>query len=524
MTTPDDAAAKAAVTPSDLSDIQGNVLRGVRAGLARHYVLTIGDPAQASRAILSLTPDADDADGDGVDDDGLRVSTAREWNERPKYFMNVGLTHAGLTALGLPPGVLAAFPEAFRGGPLRVNANSGIPVPIELGDVRPALTDPKHTTLDETDPGHPKTWAFGGTATAPVHVVVSIYCDPDDARGTLDEYDAKLRALFAAHALTVASTHDAAGLPGGTVHFGYRDGIAQPRVAGMPGRVRRDMQPTSTPGEFLLGKGYVNQYGGNFLLGLPEELGANGTYGALRMVKQDVRAFEDFIELAGQRANMSKELVAAKLMGRWRNGKPLALAPEDESTPVSEAEINRFDYAPTAHHPNSYDDADGLRCPIGSHARRMNPRGALVMGKPHARRIIRRGMPYGPAFDPSAPDDGVERGLVGYFVCGDIEAQFEFLQATWGNRDFSTSCIRGTVDPIVGTPAPYGGSFTIRTDDGRDPISLGGLPRWVTTRGAAYCFLPGIGGLRWLGERRWEQAAQPMGYPSPTAALTQPTT
>jgi deferrochelatase/peroxidase EfeB len=502
------------VSQLDLTDIQGNVLRGVRAGLARHFMLQIGDPAAASLAILSLTPGAEDADGDGVDDDGLRVSTAREWNERPPYFMTLGLTHAGLAALGLPSGVLAAFPEAFRGGPTRVNANSKVPVPIELGDVQPDAVDRTGRTLDEADPGHPKQWAFGGTATPPVHLVVSIYADPDDARAVLDEYTGRLHALFDAHHLTVLSAHDAQGLPDGKVHFGYRDGIAQPRVEGAPGRVRRDMQPTSTPGEFLLGKGYVNQYGGNFLLGLPEELGANGTYGALRMVKQDVRAFEDFLELAGKRANMSKELIAAKLMGRWRNGKPLTLAPEDEATPVTEAEINRFDYAPTAHHPHMYDDADGMRCPIGSHARRMNPRGALVMGKPHSRRIIRRGMPYGPVFDPTQPDDGIERGLIGYFVCGDIEAQFEFLQSTWGNRDFSTSGIRGEVDPILGSQPDHGGSFTIRTDDGRDPISLGGLRRWVVARGAAYCFLPGIGGLRYLGERRWEQAAQPMGYPS----------
>jgi deferrochelatase/peroxidase EfeB len=91
---------------------------------------------------------------------------------------------------------------------------------------------------------------------------------------------------------------------------------------------------------------------------------------------------------------------------------------------VPESQINNFDYAPTAYHSTVYDDFEGMRCPVGAHARRMNPRGATVTGKPHSRRIIRRGLPYGAAFDPANPHDGVERGLVGSFICGDLEMQF----------------------------------------------------------------------------------------------------
>lgn len=496
----------------DLHDIQGNVLRGVRAGLARHFMLSIGDPAAASRFLATLVP--------GADDDGLKVSTAAEWAERPPYFLNVGLTHDGLAALGLPADLLKAFPTAFRRGPAYRGPDPDDPtdpatidVPAMLGD-----TDPADAARGVAGPGDPSTWAFGNPAGPPVHVVVSLYTDYSDEVHAqhLFDYSAKLRALFAAHALTEQSHHDARALPGGEVHFGYRDGIAQPRVDGAPGRTRADMQPASTPGEFLLGRDYRNQYDGNFLGALPNALGDNATYGALRMVKQDVAAFERFLRDAGARANMHPELVAAKLMGRWRNGKPLTLAPDDPETPVPEGSLNDFDYAPTKAHPTYYDDADGLRCPIGAHARRLNPRGSLVMGKPHSRRIIRRGMPYGAKLDPTRPDDGVERGLLGYFLCGDIESQFEFLQATWANKDYATSGLRGTRDPIVGGQGAAGGTFTIRTDDGRDPIVLGGLPRWVTARGAAYTFLPGIGGLRWLGARGWEQEAalQPHGYPT----------
>lgn len=484
------------VATLDLNDIQGNLLRGVRAGLARHFLLSIGDPAAASACLASLVP--------GADDDGLCVSTAAEWKERPSYFLNVGLTFAGLKALQVPDGVLQAFPVAFRRGPAYRGPDPSDPVePTPTIDV-PAM-------LGDADPA---TWDFGGPTTGAVHVVVSLYTDYNDRskHAHRDGLSRRFEELFARHGLTVVDTEDAQALDGGVVHFGYADGIAQPHIAGAPGRQWQDMQPDALPGEFLLGCDYTNQYGGNFLGALPNGLGDNGTFGAFRKAAQDVYAFECFLHDAGKRANMDPELIAAKLMGRWRNGKPLMLcpdAPDDSDGPVSKDVLNAFDYAPTKTHLSHYDDADGLRCPVGAHARRMNPRGSLVMGKPHARRIIRRGTPYGPAidletFDPCVRDDGVPRGLVGYFLCGDLESQLEFLLATWANRDFSTSGIRGTRDPIMGAQPAGGGMLTIRTEDGRDPIVLSGIPRWTTTKGAVYCFLPGIGGLRWLGRRAWE--------------------
>ena len=156
----------------------------------------------------------------------------------------------------------------------------------------------------------------------------------------------------------------------------------------------------------------------------------------------------------------------------------------------------QLDYAPTAEHPTTYDDYEGMRCPVGAHCRRMNPRGAMVTGKPHSRRIIRRGLPYGPPFDASKPDDA-ERGLAGFFICGDLEMQFEFLQTVWANGDIMTAGIRDTRDPITGAQPDDGGKFIIRTNDTRDPITLH-LPRFITTRGRAYVFIPGLGGLRHL--------------------------
>jgi deferrochelatase/peroxidase EfeB len=260
------------------------------------------------------------------------------------------------------------------------------------------------------------------------------------------------------------------------------------------------MQPASRAGDFLLGKDYENQYRGNYRGDLPPQLADNATYGVFRVIRQDVAGFESFITLAGKRANMDPEMIAAKLMGRWRNGTPLTLAPESpepKNRTIEPRDLDRFDYAPSDRHPEYYDDTAGMRCPVGSHIRRLNPRSAMVMGSPHSRRIIRRGIPYGPDYDPAKPDT-IERGLTGWFICGDLAMQYEFIVGTWAQQDFSTAGIRGTREPILGAHPPEGGSFVLRTSDNRDPIILDGMPRLTSTRACLYCFVPGIGGIRFL--------------------------
>jgi deferrochelatase/peroxidase EfeB len=316
----------------------------------------------------------------------------------------------------------------------------------------------------------------------------------------------------------VVSRHAAQALPGGRIHFGYRDSISQPRIRGMEAIEAwiPDLQPDCDPGEFLLGHDYLNQFGGNFLEDLPPELAANGSYGAFRIMAQDVYGFADYTQRISQRFRMGTpgsdehpDMVAAKLMGRWPEGESLVVSPQCPRG-IADAELNNFDYAPPPDQPAYFDDKLGLRCPIGSHVRRMNPRSAVVMGKPHTRRIIRRNLPYGPAIVPGARPDEVERGLIGYFVCGDLELQFEFLLKIWANMDIATAGLRGTRDPMIGAQdwlgetcptdarGDWAGQYVIRTNDLRDPIVLDDLPRFVRTRGSVYCLLPSLSGLAHL--------------------------
>ena len=482
----------------DVRDIQGNLLRGFGHHHARHFALAVGDPAGGRALIGGLLP--------GEEPVETNVTTAEHWgDDEPTHCLNVGVTWPGLQALGVPDAVLATFPDAFRAGSA---ARSKAPDPdyahgIGLGDV---------------GAGAPANWVVGGDATPPVHLLLSLYMrDPDG----LERVSAVLRDQFAAHALTEVSAHDGTAIGDrGEVHFGYRDGIAQPRMPDFHGRQYADMQPEAGAGDFLLGRDHSNRYGGNYLGDVPPALGDNATYGAFRIQRQDVRAFESLLDAGAAATGLDREAVAAKLMGRWRNGTPVALSPDtpDPQPPLSEEELNDFDYVPRPGHRGLYDDTHGSRCPVGAHIRRLNPRGATVMGMPHTRRILRRSMPYGPRLDSAAPPapDEPERGLIGYFMCGDLEMQFEFIQRVWANQDIATPGLRDTRDPIVGTQPGGGGHFAIPSANGGPPVVLEDVPNLVTTRGSLYCLLPGIGGLRHLAGLPGTGAAAAPG-PAPAA-------
>jgi deferrochelatase/peroxidase EfeB len=463
----------------DLDDVQGNVLRGLgrKYRAARHFFLGVRDPVGARRFLRDLPHDESGS--------APSVRSSEDWKEgeRPDSCLNVGITWLGLQSLGVPASVLAKFPQAFQDGPaVRARVDSDRPDDVGLGDV---------------GRNAPDGWIVGGPRTPAIHVVVSLYAWDADIRTTASD---ALRAGFAASGLPEHSHHDADLLEKPDyVHFGYRDGIAQPQIEGGPARKVPDRQPPIPAGDLLLGRGYVNSFRGNYAGDLPGPLVDNATYGAFRIVSQDVQGFEALLSAWAEDPDLPKELVAAKVMGRWRNGVPLVLSGNVTSEPpdLPPEQLNDFDYVPKAGPPPLEGDPDGVLCPIGAHVRRLNPRGAPVMGMSNTRRLVRRNMPYGPEYDRSNPDD-VERGLIGYFLCGDLETQWEFIQRVWVNQDFATPGVRGTREPVGGTQLSNGGTFRIPMVAPDGPRELGGLHDLLRTRGTLYCLLPGLGGLRYL--------------------------
>lgn len=452
-------------TPLDLADIQGTILRGYRVDHARHFVLEVADPEAARAWLGTIRP---------------RITTAAPWREKPAAMVNLGITTAGLSALGVPAATVAGFPEAFRRG---------------------ATAEKTRTLVGDVGPSDPSHWVDAFRDGDQVHVVVSLWSVGEAV--VLERVTEALRREFAG-ALVERGAFDATPLADDKVHFDYTDNIAQPRVAGAlpPKRDRPDPQPVMPPGAFLLG--HENQFGGRYTVPM-EALSTNSSFAAFRMLRQDVVGFERFLVDYGARAGVEPELLAAKVCGRWRNGTPLALSPDSATPRVPPEKTNDFDYVsddPAA------DDTFGYRCPVGSHIRRTNPRSMRVVGGGgHLHRIVRRAIPYGPPFDPEHPDDA-ERGLIGWFIGADLADQFEFIMGQWVNSARFVMSVAGPgganpaknisgEDVLAGINDPATSSFTL-SRPGQPNVVITGFPSFVTTRGSAYCYLPSLTALGWL--------------------------
>jgi deferrochelatase/peroxidase EfeB len=259
-----------------------------------------------------------------------------------------------------------------------------------------------------------------------------------------------------------------------------------------------DALPPAPAGEFLFG--YPSQYADfSYPVPQPAALGRNGSFVAFRILAQDCHGFEQFLTQAARQTGLDRELIAAKLCGRWRNGVPLSLSPGTPGEEIPLDKRNVFDYVPSTSVPDAFDDARGYRCPLGSHIRRMNPRSAVVAGGGGLKhRIIRRGLPYGPPYDPENPDDGIERGLLGLFIGVSLKDQFEFLMSDWANKGSFAPGLRDTRDPVIGDNSGSEAAFLIPVEGQKRPVELPGLSRFVTCRGAAYCFLPSATAIRYI--------------------------
>ncbi len=458
----------------DRRDIQGLVLYGTTCSTLRYHFIRVSEPVSGRRFVRAL------AEGQGA----LAVTTAglRDEDARWDTLVYLGLTWHGLKALGASTVTLGSFPLEFQQG---AKARAG-----ELGD---------------TGTNAPDQWVFDPET---AHLAVLIYAR-DAAR--LDALSAQLMELAAAHGCSLVSALSGQALPDFVhpsgqvvtrpVHFGYSDGISQPEILPAPNR-RPGAPPAVPPGMFILGHPDSPQDGQSFAVAnqpmpIPSGLGHNGTFGAFRMLEQDVDAYEEFLDRNSTSPD-DRELLAAKMLGRWRNGVPLSLSPTTPTPepPIDPADINSFDYRPTADLPNARPDVDGAICPAGSHIRRANPRNADVLGHMGNRlRLIRRGMPYGPPYDPQQPHDGQSRGILGLFLCVNLKDQFEFIMRHWVNDGlFARGLPAGDKDPLVGAQAADD-TFSYRGADGTT-VRTQGLSRFVRTRAAAYLFFPSVTGLR----------------------------
>ena len=245
----------------------------------------------------------------------------------------------------------------------------------------------------------------------------------------------------------------------GHEHFGFKDGVSQPAIAGYDPVSQTNEPPAAPSGEFVLG--YPNAHGSTITP--TGTLWTNGSFAVFRRLIQAVAAFRNQIEqgVTGSNPVLSSAQTAAALVGRWPSGAPLEL--NATSDPGDSGVTNSFEFKASP-----FTDDDGHVCPHFAHIRKANPRDettpAPATDNPAFHRMLRRGIPFGPPLPPEATaDDGLERGLHFFCVVSDLDQQFEFIQRQWLN---SANFPNGLPGPAPGPYAPSPQS----PPDGPDPI------------------------------------------------------
>jgi Dyp-type peroxidase family len=444
--------------------------------------------------------------------------------------LTLGASADALAKFGLPESAISTFPMAFVSG----------------------MTGPgRSRILGDTGRNAPENWKWGRSAQ---DVALLVYGRSRTAAGRLvREVERTCAAHGAAIVHRVALKDVKSDQSERKEPFGFVDGVSQPAIRGTYRGLRND-DPIHLvePGELIVGypdnRGHIPpgprldaRYDPDELLPIevqpgnfgmvtaeqPRSIGHNGSFLVIRQLEQDVRGFRSFCASEAKRLKdhfaelpvfCDGEFIAAKMIGRWRDGTSLVRQPYMSATRLrrltghtSTATVARSQTLPSsavaspiassrsrsqskasgrAPQPDNdllygTEDPQGLRCPYGAHIRRANPRDSLSPGSQeqidisNRHRILRVGRLY---------DEKVSAGLMFMCLNGDLERQFEFIQQTW----MSSSKFHGLdseTDPIVTDGTKGRCSFTIPTRAG--PVTLDQLPQFVTVRGGGYFFLPG---------------------------------
>jgi Dyp-type peroxidase family len=465
--------------------IQGNVIAGFKADHQELVGLRIDDKqgargwlAQVAARLTSVEEIATHRGHCGEGESG--PEPAEPW-------INLALTYRAVEAIG--------FSGDFDDGALKAGIEQRR---ARLGDREGASAG----------------WKVGGGT--PIDVLLIIAA----ANGT-EASDCADELVSEASALSQAYRDSGATLPTrGHEHFGFRDGVSQP---GVFGRFRHDREcplthrdwespppgdgaleaapgrPLIWPGEFVFG--YPAQGTAPRHPDLPKHAGDsghewtdNGSLLVLRRLHQDVAAFRRFcrekaarLDSSGEWPGLSPDLLAALIVGRWPSGALVDAAATADPAAGHDDPVNDFDFA---------DDRAGASCPLDSHIRKVNPRAGETDVTPLVRRIIRRGIPYGPEFPRDAEaDDGVDRGLL--FLCyqSSIESQFEAITHDWMNSGRRPAGVGH--DVLVGQRELPRVLSLVHPGDGRT-IEIDVDVDWITPTGGAYLFAPAIDALQRL--------------------------
>jgi deferrochelatase/peroxidase EfeB len=546
----------------DLADIQGGILRAYgRLGFpkARYFFLTVHDGDKGRRVVEALRPHVttaarwvDPSRGepllrtrhpkltDAIRQQGIDDYPGVVQLVKPKVAINLAFSFLGLLALGVPVRTLRGMPDEFIDGMEKRAAM--------LGDTR---------WLDSRDA------IWRQAAQQPVHIMVSMNAEMDDAGAPIAELETATEGLVALCAATeggveilsgngpdnaqyqsmsaVLRDDDGKVAPSNKEHFGLSDGFGDPVFVGQYGPKAEAIKkigggkllpdqtwaPIAT-GEFLLGHADEAQEIPD--AGMPLEFSRNGTFMAYRKLHENVMSFGNYIKDQGRDyatvmgvvdQDEAAATVSAKLVGRWSDGVPLQAAPTyadwqafNADLAAAQAAKDKVKLAAIAQKYVDFTyrpDPDGATCPVTAHMRRVNTRDMLDprfasknpkewMGSAlNNRRRILRRGLPYGTVDPTNPTDVGEHGIVFLAVCASLFRQFEFVQQQWVQYGLDFNS-GSDACPIVGNHDAES-KFVIAAKPTGDgaPFICARIPQFVEPRGGEYFFVPSMTALRMIG-------------------------
>lgn len=494
----------------DADDIQGHVVPGY--GPGKVYLLAVaarsGDAARAFLRILQPhVTSMRTAMAQRAERKAFRLArttgTPVHRTSAPsadRLHLHVAVTRSGLDRLGCTDrGVDRGFDAGMTG--------------LSTGDTKCAVR------ADGTrEPAHPTNWCVGGSDKG--FDILVMFLGTGDLGRAIEPLRRELTALAGIRVVYEERGQD---LPGSREHFGFRDGISGPGLYGeyedggarIPVTTRYGVPPYcgrefGKPGQPLV-------WPGRFIVGLPssrEEVPSppppiwkNGSFLVFRRLEQDVAAFYAdtdamALEIAPHLPGTTGGDIRTWIVGRRPDGRSLMRPGNGPDAPLA---LNHFLYHSAAPALELADgttisaaarDMTGAMCPFWSHIRKVNPRDGTndLAADAADLQLLRRGVPYGPAYDhadPGAATNRQSRGLLFLAYQRDIHEQFENLSSHWMNQYDQPA--GGGHDLLVGIALDARGQLGPRRAQLPSCDATLEAPRhWVIPTGGAYLFAPSL--------------------------------
>ncbi|KAF8636263.1 hypothetical protein AX16_011033 [Volvariella volvacea WC 439] len=468
-------------TPYNLANIQGDILPALPKALEYFYYFRIRDLPYFRKVFKQfILPKINTAD-DLVNRPPPRVNPNDPKSfEYPFLGVNIGFSHIGMSLFGLTDGL---GDESYVKGQQQDSKTLG-----DAGTQRGTFWTPN----------------WDGVFKEVIHGIFLITAYNEGVATTfIKELESKL--LITPNRSCIDKVYVLHGYPrpgkeGPNDHFGYRGGMSNPQVAGVTfkDKMRFPGSPIIPIGVIVMG------YDGDADKDKRPAWAKDGSFMVTRKLDNLVPEFDDFLLLHGPRIfpnlppNDAAAKLGARLFGRWKNGTPVELSPDndDPSIAADDNRINNF----------VFDQSKGqARCPFASHMRKSNPRNDVSPVESAFKHFIRRhNMPYGPEVTDEERDGRgtiLERGL--HVVCyqSSIVKGFKFIQEGWYNDpNFPPNKpVQPGLDPIFGQTGKEDQNV-YRSMSGANPNyeqELMTFPhKFIDPRGGEYFFAPSISTLR----------------------------